>query len=506
MTQPAVDDTLDLAHLGYRAELKRVLGPLGTFAASFVVISILVGLFTTFALGYAFAGPPVAWTVLVVLAGQLMVALVFAELAAHLPLTGSIYQWAHRVGGPGTGLVGGWIYLVAWFVSLPSIAIGLQATLTALSPDFQLFGSGVPGIFDPDFAKNAAILGLALLAISTTVNVLGVRAVERVAKLGLFVEIVGVVALFVVLLTHVKRGPNVAFHNLGLGSGHAWGYLGALLIGVFLPMYQLYGFDTATSFSEETKDPRRTGPRSMLRSLISAGLLSFVLTMLVSMAVGNVNDPEISSGGLQYVVTELTSGTLGNLLLIDVVITIVCAGVTIHSLSSRLVFAAARDGLVPFSARLRTVRTSTQVPVPAVILPAGIGVLLLLVNLVNTKFFEALVTVGVLLAYLAYLVVTSSYLFRRIRGEWAAEPGLFSLGRWGTPVAVLAILWGAAGAIDLAWPRPEFLGELWYQRYMGIIVPVVVIVAAAGYYLAVVRPRGGDHVLEEHPLPHLANE
>jgi hypothetical protein len=33
--------------------------------------------------------------------------------------------------------------------------------------------------------------------------------------------------------------------------------------------------------------------------------------------------------------------------------------------------------------------------------------------------------------------------------------GLFSLGRWGLPVNILAVLYGALMVVNLAWPRPE---------------------------------------------------
>jgi amino acid transporter len=216
----ASGDAADLERFGYQNELDRRLGRLSTFAASFALISIIVGLFTVYGIGYAFAGPPVAWTVLVVLAGQGLVALVFAELAANYPLSGSIYQWAKRLSNRPWGWMTGWMYVAAWLVVLPSIAIGLQATLTTLSPDFQLVGDKVPGLLDPEFAQNAIILGLVLFAITTVVNYLGVRYLAAAAKLGLIVEALGIVFLLILLVTHIKRGPGVLFEDrLNLGSG-----------------------------------------------------------------------------------------------------------------------------------------------------------------------------------------------------------------------------------------------------------------------------------------------
>jgi hypothetical protein len=64
------------------------------------------------------------------------------------------------------------------------------------------------------------------------------------------------------------------------------------------------------------------------------------------------------------------------------------------------------------------------------------------------------------MVYLAYLLVTVPQLLSRLRGDWdrvgATMPtGLFSLGRWGLAINILAVLYGAVMVVNLAWPRPE---------------------------------------------------
>jgi amino acid transporter len=92
-------DADDLRSIGYRQELHRRLGAFSSFAAGFSFVSILTTVFQLFALGYSFGGPAFFWTWPLVFAGQLCVALVFAELAASWPLAGCIYQWSRRLGG-----------------------------------------------------------------------------------------------------------------------------------------------------------------------------------------------------------------------------------------------------------------------------------------------------------------------------------------------------------------------------------------------------------------------
>ncbi|MEN3279269.1 MAG: hypothetical protein V7607_409 [Solirubrobacteraceae bacterium] len=477
-------DAADLEQFGYKTELDRRLGGLTTFAASFALISIIVGLFTVYGIGYAFAGPPVAWTVLVVLGGQGLVALVFAELAANYPISGSIYQWSKRLSNRPWGWMTGWVYVAAWLVVLPSIAIGLQATLTTLSPTFQFVGDEVPGLLDPAFAQNAIILGLVLFAITTVVNYLGVRYLAAAAKLGLIVEALGIAFLLILLMTHIKRGPGVLFEDqLHLGGGHDWGLFGALLIGAFLPMYQLFGFDEATQLAEETRQPRKVGPQSLLRSIIAAGVLSFLISALVPMALPKVADEQVSTGGLQYVIETMTSSTVGKLFLIDVALAFVCAGIAAHALCARMFFSMARDGGTVLSDKLSGVSPTRHVPTYATAIPALFWTAILLINLGNAKVFNALIGAGVVLIYLAYLGVTLPALRARLRGQWQPDGRFFRMSpKVGTAVGIGATVWGAVGALNLIWPRAEFYGDAWYQEYSGILVVAAVLVIGAVHY------------------------
>ena len=106
-------DARDLAAFGYRQELDRTLGRFSSFAAGFSYISILTGLFQTFYLGYGAGGSAFILSWPMVLGGQFLVALTFAELAAHYPLSGGAYQWAKLVGSPWIGWMTGCILVAA---------------------------------------------------------------------------------------------------------------------------------------------------------------------------------------------------------------------------------------------------------------------------------------------------------------------------------------------------------------------------------------------------------
>src|SRR5260370_3433524 len=112
MLPPDIDQH-DLADSGYKQELDRTLGRFSSFAAGFSYISILTGMFQNFHLGFSAGGPAFFWTWPLMFVGQFMVALCFAELAAHYPLCGGVYQWSRHVGSRGVGWLAGWVYLAS---------------------------------------------------------------------------------------------------------------------------------------------------------------------------------------------------------------------------------------------------------------------------------------------------------------------------------------------------------------------------------------------------------
>ena len=86
----AARDDAHLQSLGIKPELRRTLGFLSNFAIAFSFISVSTGTYGNFSIGIGQAGPAFFWSWPIVIIGQLIVALVFAELASHFPVAGSI--------------------------------------------------------------------------------------------------------------------------------------------------------------------------------------------------------------------------------------------------------------------------------------------------------------------------------------------------------------------------------------------------------------------------------
>jgi len=64
-------------------------------------------------------------------------------------------------------------------------------------------------------ARNAVLLGIILLAVTTTVNIIGIRLMAIISSTGVVLEILGVIAIVITLFAHAKRGPSVLVHATG---------------------------------------------------------------------------------------------------------------------------------------------------------------------------------------------------------------------------------------------------------------------------------------------------
>ena len=131
MTQPRSIQPINIGYMEI-SELKRTLGFLSNFAIAFSFISVSTGSFGNFGVGIGLGGPAFFWSWPIVIVGQLLVALVFAELASHFPVAGSIYQWSKRLSNRTLGWFTGWIYFIIGPVAAAAIDLSFLALLGLL--------------------------------------------------------------------------------------------------------------------------------------------------------------------------------------------------------------------------------------------------------------------------------------------------------------------------------------------------------------------------------------
>ncbi len=485
-------DAKDLADFGYQQKLHRSLGTFSAFAAGYSYISVLTGMFELFGFGYGFGGPPIAFMWIFVFLGQMAVAFCFTELSARFPIAGSVYQWSKQLSGSLVAWVTGWTMLIGSIVTLAAVAIALQIVLPPVWSGFEVF---------KNTSQNAVFLGVVILAITTVLNAAGVRVMSVVNNVGVAAELVGVTLFVILLAAHIHNSPSIFLKTEGTGPGlpgySSFGYGAGLILAVIMPAYVMYGFDTAGSLAEETKDPRKRAPKAIIGSLLAGGIGGLLILIFALLASPTLNPTKLGAGGLPLIIEGALGSGLGKILLIDVAIAISVCTLAIQTGTIRMAFTMARDNNLPFGSKLAHVSARAQSPVVPSIVSGVFAALILLVNIGKPQLFTIVTSVAVVLIYIAYFLVTIPLLAQRLKG-WPTDKGkggLFYMGGWGLVVNAFAAIYGVVMAVNLLWPRSVIYGQ-GLDAWGGLIFVGLVLVLGAVYFTTVQRHRSG--VLEEH--------
>jgi urea carboxylase system permease len=445
-------DARDLARFGYKQELRRALGVYSSFAVAFSYISPSTGIFTLFILGIALAGPSFYWSWPIVVVGQLIIALNFAEVSSHFPVAGSVYQWTKYLANRNYAWFTGWIYL---FAGVLTVAAVVATVPLVLIPLLNNLGIAIPSTLDAE--RNVA----AVVLLSTTLlSIFGVRIVAFVNNIGVVFEILGMVVFALILIIFYHNQPVSTFTDFSyLGSGFGT-QAGTFLAAMFMSLFVIYGFDTASTLAEETKNPRREAPRAVIASVVGAAIIGAIFLFAAIIAIpGDMSKFVADVGAGKYpfpLVTIIESnfpGWAANLYLFVVFAAIYVCCLAIQTSTIRLAFGMARDGNLPLGRYFNRVHPALHTPVGTCIV---IGVLAGL-PLVYYAGASTIAIGATGMIYLSYILGNVAVLFARFRG-WPKETTPFRLGQWGLIVNILGLVWGIAMEINFLWPREVSVG------------------------------------------------
>ncbi|MDQ1629559.1 MAG: hypothetical protein QOI54_3303 [Actinomycetota bacterium] len=516
------DDDSRLAALGYRQELARVLSRFDNFSVAFTYLSPMVGIYSLFVFGAGAGGPRYIWLMPIVVGGMLFVALVFGELGSHYPVAGALYQYSKYTVGPGYGWWVGWFYGVALLVTVAAVDTGVVPYVASLSNNW--FGTGL----DATSHVTVLLVTLALLAVQTTLNIIGAKMMGRVARVGTYVELIGTFGIAIILaiagfhhglgfLFTTQGAENAATNSLGVDFGGHW-WTGAALVAILAHVYIFYGFESAGDVAEETKDAARQVPRAMRQALLVGGLTSFVLVAALLLATPADHKGYVTAtsfaGGVPFILdSNISASWLTDVLLLLVIFAFFSCGSSVQGAGARLAFSFARDGAVPGSGVVSKVSPRFHTPVNALLLGALVPVAFtLMVNLTPDKdvhlgfitypakvsALTALVSFGVSGIYLSFLLTVIGAVVARSRGWQPA--GSFTLGRWAWPVTLVAVAYLGLMLINIVAPTglSSPRGALFNLDWVTLAVMAVIAAVGLLAYLVVAPWRSvGQHVHDD---------
>jgi amino acid transporter len=485
------EDARQLQRMGYKQELARRLSGFSNFAISFSIICILAGGVSSFHLGLSGAGGAaigLGWPLVALF--SLMVAATMGQLASAFPTAGGLYHWSSVLGGRGWGWATAWFNLAGLVTVLAAINVGAYRTAaTALG-----YGVGGEGLSE----HLAEILVVAAITVSqAAINHLGIVATAKLTDFSGY-WILAVSAVLTGCLLWFAPGLDlsrlITFENFsGETGGNVWPATTSLpmlfALGMLLPAYTITGFDASAHASEETLGAAETVPRGIVQSVLISAVAGWILLSAVVLAAPSVAEAAAQGdGAFPWILHQAFPRWLASAFAAAIVTAQYLCGLATVTSASRMVFAFARDGGLPFSKAVRWVCPRRKSPAVAIWATAIAAVLFT----VYTPVYSTMTAVCTILLYISY--VLPSILGVRAYGRTWTTMGPWNLGRWFRPLACLSAI-GCGGLIVIGMQPPN--------EHSAWVVGLMSLALAAAWFGSERRRFPGPPILRDGPMhPH----
>jgi amino acid transporter len=365
--------------------------------------------FTAFIVSLAGITAPLAYFIgfLIVL----MLGSTLAQLAKHMPSAGGYYTYVSRTVHPRAGFITSWMYI------LYSPIVG--------GPLAGFFGFIVAGELKETWGIDLPWLPWAAVLIFAPLTAYlqwrGIRVSTRFLVItgGLEMLIVFGLALFGFLVPPAGTGvslENFNPANIPAGEGFA--------LAVVFTVQGLTGWEASAPLAEETKDPKRNVPLSVLLSIIIIG--SFLVIVFWGVITGFGNDAEAITSSPTLPALALAHRVWGGawiIILFAFLNSVAAVSIACANVGTRMWYSMARSGSFPSA--LAKVHPEYKTPSNAILvqmfLNLGMGALGLIIFTPDVSFFffvGLVLVLGVTVAYLLANLGVFLFYWREKRDEF----------------------------------------------------------------------------------------
>lgn len=334
---------------------------------------------------------------------NLCLAASLAEFLSAFPTSAGQYHWAAIVSTPK------WVPIVSWVTGWINTAgwIALTATGGLLSSQVII---GIISFMNPTYESHPwhqFLLYLAYTLIAFLVNAFMTKLLPYVTQTAFIWSITGFVVISITLLAcaspdyqsgHFVYGSFI--NETGWPDGFAW------LLGLLQGALALTGFDAVAHMIEEIPNPTKEGPKIMIAT-VGIGLFTGFVFLSVLLFVLKDVDTVISStaGPLLQIFYDATDNKAGSIcLLMFPLLCLLFATISIMTTSSRMTYAFARDGGLPFSRFFAKVHGGLDVPLNALALTTILVIIFGCIFLGSSSAFNAIVSASVVALGITYAI------------------------------------------------------------------------------------------------------
>jgi APA family basic amino acid/polyamine antiporter len=330
---------------------------LGAFSLTMLGIGAIIGtgIFVLTSVAANKAGPGMMYSFVISGVVCLLTALVYAEIAAMVPVSGSAYTYTYAVLGEWIAWSVGWALILEYAVAASAVAVGWSGYINGFLINR---GWGLPlaltaGPADTIMLPNGQMAsgGFNLLAflISLFVTWLLVIGTSKSAKFTSVLVLVKIAALtlFVVLAFPAVSGANF---NPMIPNGWGTPLSGVGVLGAAASIFFAYvGFDAVSTAAEETKNPNRNIPIGLIASLGVCTVFYLLVAYSATGAMGAQPGGALSQSKepLAFVLRQLNHPIMGNWVAAAAIIALPSVVLMMLFGQTRILFTMSRDGLLP---------------------------------------------------------------------------------------------------------------------------------------------------------------
>ncbi len=346
------------AEAGVEGEVTALPRSIGVFALTCIGVGATVGagiFVLTGSVAAEHSGPAVGISFLLASIVCLLAGLCYAELAAMIPVAGSAYSYTYATMGEGIAWTVGWCLMLEYLFSASLVAISwagyAQSTLHQLGVDLPAAWMSAP--FDAKdgwhIFRTATYLNVPAVLVTGLCTVLLLAGLKTSAWVNNIIVVAKVIAILIVIFVGAAYVHTSLWHpyippNSGEFGVYGWS---GVFQGTAILFFAYIGFDAVSTMGQETKNPQRTVPLSLLLGLGICAVLylavSFVVTGLVGYKELGVPDPmylALDRVGPAAVWAKSLVGFVAVVGLVSVLLVTLMGQV-------RIFYAMGRDGLLP---------------------------------------------------------------------------------------------------------------------------------------------------------------